>query len=212
MKPELWEDRTMLFAANLIEQGIQSSTLKLYISAIKGILIDDGYEWDDSKMLIRTLSRVCRIVNDRISVKLPIQLNLLEVILFEISRHFQGQCYLAILYQTIFCVAYYGLFRVGELTTGTHPVKAKDVHVGLNKDNLLFVLYTLKTHGPESRPQKVKITANSSPIRKTQQFLCPFSLSHQYLSVRGGYMMPNESFFIFRDQSPLTPQQVNTTL
>ena len=38
--PKLWEERASLFAAHLVHEGVQSSTLKSYISAIK-INIDD---------------------------------------------------------------------------------------------------------------------------------------------------------------------------
>ena len=158
-KPQLWEDRVSLFAANLIDEGIQSSTLKSYISVIKGLLVDGGYDWDDGEMLICTLSQACRMINDRVSVRLPIKCGLLEIIPFEIKRIFHDQTYLSVLYQTIFIIAYYGLFRVGELATGTYPVRAKDVHIGQNKGKILFVLYTSKTHGLESRPQKIKIKA-----------------------------------------------------
>ena len=173
----------MLFVASLIDSGIQSATLKSYMSVIKGLLIDDNYPWDDSKMLIRTLSRACRVVNDRVMVRLPIEAGLLELILFEIKRLYHDQGYLLILYQTLFCVAYYGLFRVGELTTGDHPVHAKDVHIGLNKNKLLFVLYISKTHGYESHQQKVKIHANSLNNATANRFFCPFKLSRQYLKL-----------------------------
>ena len=94
MKPRLWEDHTMLFAASLIENGIQSSTLKSYISAIKCMLIDDDYNWDNRKILLRTLARSCRYVNNKLQVRLPIQNKLLELIIFEIQRIFKQQPYL----------------------------------------------------------------------------------------------------------------------
>ena len=207
----------MLFAAHLINRGIKSTTLKLYISAIKCILIDDTYKWDDGKMLLRSLSRACRRTNDKLSVRLPIHLNLLEIILFEIQCYYYQQEYLTILYQTIFCIAYYGLFRVGEVATGTHPIKARDVHIGTNKDKLLFVLYSSKTHGKESRPQKVKvkarnITLGNSSNTKNRFFFCPFTLSRKYLALCGQYMNENDSFFVFRDHTPVTPEQVNKVL
>ena len=48
-RPPLWEDRVSLFSAYLIEhRKVQSSTLRSYISAIKRILTDDGYEWNNN--------------------------------------------------------------------------------------------------------------------------------------------------------------------
>ena len=129
-KPQSWEDRASLFGASLVEEGIQSSTLRSYMSAIKRILIDDGYPWDDTKLLLETLIRGCRVINDHVKTHLPIQSGLLEMILFEIRRMCNNQYYLEILYQTILCLCYYGLFRIGELTVGGHAVKASDVHAG----------------------------------------------------------------------------------
>ena len=165
-RPKLWEDRAMLFAATLIEQGIQSATLRSYISAIKAILTDDNYPWDDGKMLLRTLSRACRLTNDKLTVRLPIKSNLLEIILFEVKRHFQQQPYLSVLYQTLFVVAYYGLFHIGELASSTHPVKAKDVHIGTNKNKLLFMLYTSKTHSIETTEQNKPVFLSFQTVQR----------------------------------------------
>ena len=49
IKPPTWEERTTLFVASLIDRGVQSSSVKSYVSAIKKMLTDDGYIWDDRK-------------------------------------------------------------------------------------------------------------------------------------------------------------------
>ena len=49
-------------------------------------------------------------------------------------------------------LAYYGLMRVGELTTGDHPVLAKDISVGTNRDKILIYLRTSKMHGKGVHP------------------------------------------------------------
>ena len=127
-----------MFGAYLIEEkSIQSSTLKSYFSAIKHVLKLDGYKWTQDMCILNTLTRACRTVNDKTRVCLPIRLQLLEILLFELSRIFHNQPYLEILYQTIFLLSYYGLFRIGELTKSQHQVKAKDVHIGQKKDKIL---------------------------------------------------------------------------
>ena len=65
-----------------IDQGMQSSTVKSYVSAIKKTLIDDGYSWDDNKVLVSSLTKACRIINDRVMTRLPINCSLLEMMLF----------------------------------------------------------------------------------------------------------------------------------
>ena len=218
--PRRWEDRMILFGAYLIEhKKIQSSTLKSYFSAIKCMLVDDDYNWDDNIVMFRTLTRACRNLNDKASTRLPIQKGLLELLLFEIQRIFKNQYYLEILYKTIFIVAYYGLFRIGELTTGSHPVRAKDVYIARNKDKLLMVLHSSKTHDSSMKPQKVKISAvkmshdrGRTDNNSRNRIFCPFKISREYLALRGNYHTDRDPFFIFRDESPVHPEHVRKIL
>ena len=73
-RPATWEDRISLYAAFLVDHGIQSSTLRSYYSAIKSILRDDGYFVDDKKVLLNSLARACKLVNDRVVTRLPIRI------------------------------------------------------------------------------------------------------------------------------------------
>ena len=156
-----WEKHTSLFSAYLVDQGVQSSTLKSYFTVIKSVLKTDGYPWNDEKVLLNILTRSCRLQNNSVKTRLPIHKRLLEAILFEAERYFSTQPYLQIMYKMLFALAYYGLMRIGELSVSqcdTHTVRAENVHIGVNKNKLLIILYSSKTHGKESRPQKIKIS------------------------------------------------------
>ena len=209
-----WEDKTALFGAYLVEGGIQSSTLKSYFSAIKHVLKQDGYEWNENKVLLSSLVKSCKLENDRVKIRLPIQRGLLEMMLFEVQRYFntdQPQPYLEALYKAILCLGYYGMLRVREMTLSPHTIKASDVHVAHNKDKILLVLYTSKTHGEESGPQKVKISA--VPVRNhVTKFFCPIKVVIHYVTIRGTYKANNEEFFVFADRSPVKPQQLRIML
>ena len=136
------------------------------------------------------------------------------MLLFEIEGFYNGnnpQPYLEILYKTIFCLGYYGMLRVGEMTWSPHTVKACDVHVGDNKEKILIVLYTSKTHGEESRPQKIKIAA-SDKCMKTTRFFCPFQTVIEYMDMRGPYGDKLEPFFVFADKSPVKSFQLRNFL
>ena len=215
-KPDKWEQRVALYCAFLIEKGNKSSTVKSYVSAIKRILTDDGYCWSDNLILLSSMTRACRLENDKVFHRLSIQLGLLELVLFEIERLFNKQEYLEILYKTIFVIAYYGMFRVSELasdgkpTSLNHTMRAKDVHIAQNKEKLLIILYTSKTHGRDMHPQKIKITAKQ-PVKGNRNF-CPFTLMRQYLIFRGDYEHDNEQFFICRHGVPITPQMIRKLL
>ena len=210
MRPDSWEDRTNLFMAFKIENGMQSRSVKSYVSAIKRVLIDDGYQWEDNKLLIGSLTKACRIINDRVTIRLPINCKLLELILFEVNRFYslRNQHYLNILYQTLFALSYYGLMRVGEVTKSPHVVKACNIHVAKNKEKILVLLYTSKTHGCEREPQKIKITSNRNSEERDKfcsRYFCPFKLMNTYLALRGDYVDETEQFFVFRDKTPVTP-------
>ena len=216
VKPKSWEDRVTLFVAHKIDNGMKSATVKSYVSAIKKLLIDDGYMWDDQKVLIGSLTKACKLINDRVHTRLPIQCSLLEMILFEVHRQYRvkGQLYLDTLFKALFALSYYGMMRVGEITQSDHVVKAKDVHSALNKDKILIVLYTSKTHTRGMRPQKIKITSNLTErsgfyARRT---FCPFALINKFVSLRGQYMSDTEQFFVFSDRSPVSPDNARQVL
>ena len=85
-----WEDRLILYGTHLVDTGAQSATIKSYFSAIKHILKVDGYEWNESKAMLTVITRSCRLINDRLRVRLPIRRRLLELILFEVQRLFSA--------------------------------------------------------------------------------------------------------------------------
>ena len=95
----------------------------------------------------------------------------------------KGQPYLSILYTALLSTLYFRLFRISELMAGEHPVWASDVHVGSNKNKMMFILRTSKTHGKGSAPQIVKITSSSSADKQEKNLKwslpCPFRLLRQ---------------------------------
>ena len=212
-----WEHRISLYGAYLIDKGTKSATIKSYFSAIKHILRTDGYELKIDDLLLNTLVWVLCLVNDKVLTRLPIHSNLLEILLFEVEMYYNMQYYLEILYKTIFIVAYYRLSRIGEVSFSQHAIKAKNVNVGHNKNKILLVLYSSKTHAAESRPQQVKVSGIDTPtidnsVKLKQRFFCPFPLMRSYTKLRGDYYEDNEQFFIFSDHSPVTPTHVRSLL
>ena len=129
---------------------------------------------------------------------------------------FSMQPYLRKLYAALYLTAYYGLFRVGELATGDHPILAQNVHIATNKNKLLFYLETSKTHGKDKEPQMVKITAvqqkNTIDSKQKDNDYCPFLALRSFLKVRPGFYSEQEAFFVFRDQWPIKPEQFRITL
>ena len=211
-----------MYCAYMIDKGkTQSSTIKSYVSAIKSMVKLVRYKWNDSRVELTSLTRACKKLNDRLTCKIPIQRYLMEIILFEVCRIFKDQPYLSLLYKAIFSLAYYDLMRVGELTQGEHPVKAADLSIGNNKNKILLILYSSKTHTRADFPQKKKISEarnkdkDKKPISingKKVTFFCPFKIVNNYRKARGGYEDINENLFVFRDKTPVKPNHVSEVL
>ena len=170
-------------------------TIKSYVSAIKAVLRDDGVEINENRFLLSAITKACTFSYEKVWIKFPIQKGILKLLLLQIEEIFQTQPYLEKLYKALFTTAYFGLFRVGELTMGMHPVKAKDVHIGYNKKKLMFILHTSKTHWRNSEPQVIKISSNSntqesvnykrdrcSVNRYTK--ICPYVILRDVLDIR----------------------------
>ena len=217
VKPDSWEERLILYIGFLVDSKRKSTTIRSYISAIKAVLKEDGVDMNEDKFLLASLTRACKLINDKVKTRLPIQKGVLNIIIDELETIFSDQWYLKVLYQALFSTAYFGLFRVSELTQGLHPILARDVHIAENKCKLLFVLRTSKTHGLGVKPQIVKITSTTTggaetKITKFPDSRCPYQLLRRYLDIRNPYTTDLEPFFIFSDGSPLQPKHFRKTL
>ena len=166
-KPESWEQRPILHVTYLIELGRTSATIKSYISAIKAILKMEGIFLNSDVFTLTTLVRACRLKNDFLQIRLPIQKLLIHMILDEVYNSFtkRSQIYLRKLYMA--ALIYYGMLRVGELTTGSHPIQTENAFVGNNKKKIQIVLKTSKSHSLSCHPPIVKISAEMPDITLT---------------------------------------------
>ena len=214
-----WEDRITLYVGYLIHNKKQSSTVKSYLSAIQAVLKMEGIKINEDQFLLSLLTRACKVENDRIRHRFPIRKGLLMILLRDLGLTYKDQLYLLATYQALFSTAYFGLLRVGELTSGTHPILARDVHLANNKNKILFILYLSKTHDKSQHPQMVKISSRkqndpTKNYRKQELTYCPYNLLRKYIQVRGPYSTKNleEPFFVFSDHSAITPQVMRSVL
>ena len=204
IKPRNWEDRITLFVGQLIREGKCSATIESYISAIKAVLKNNKILVNPDKYLLSSLTKACKLVNDKVRARILVQKPMLMVMIKKLGILFENQPYLLHLYRALFITTYYGMFRIGELTLGLHMVKAVDIHIANNKDKMMFVLHTSKTHWKNVRPQTIKING----VKKTKDKnnltnYCPFRLLRNYLRIRKSFKSKEEPFFMFLDRSPV---------
>ena len=217
-KPKCWENCLTLFVGYLVECKKQSSTIKSYISAIKAVLLDNKIKLNPDQYLLTSLTKACRLVNDRVHCRRPICKGILLLLLKQVAIEFSAQPYLTILYTALLSTAYFGLFRVSELTAtpSGHAVRVSDVFIGTNKRKFLFVLHSSKTHGKNSKPQKIKISSSylgsESKPRLEGISYCPYAILQNYRKIRPRYSSISEQFFVFRDRSPVAATHFRKTL
>ena len=89
--PRKWEEKVSLYCAFLSKNRVKSSTIKSYISAIKYKLVTDGYNWQNKLVAFTTLTKACKLKDDSVYIRLPINKNFLEVIIFETERYLKGK-------------------------------------------------------------------------------------------------------------------------
>ena len=180
-------DCITLFTAYLVNEKLKLSTIKSYISGIKGTLAEDGIEIPDNNFTLNALMRACRLRNDKVMIRLPIHKDLLKLILSQLEKTYATQPYLLSAYSVIFSSAYCGMLRIGELTEVTHTVSISDGQRGVNKNKILFTLKSSKTHCEGDKPQRIKIESHKMrKIKKkwTSDRYCPFELMNQYIKRR----------------------------
>ena len=220
-KPATWEERLILFVGYLIDKDLKSTTIKCYISAIKAVLKEDGECLDEDTYLLKSLTRACKLKNDKVRTRLPIRKHLLMLLIGELPQVLGNQPFLITLYTTILVTMYFGLFRISEVLEGEHVLKAKDVQIGWNKNKMLFILRSSKTHTQGCKPQTIKI--NSTEFNEIGQEktlhptagmfeLCPFKVLKDYLQVRKKRSHDSEQFFVFADRSLVMAAHIRAML
>ena len=127
--PETWEDRLVIYITSLVQLGHESQTMTSYISAFITVLKKEHVVLKDDTYTLSSLVKACKIKTGVFKVRLPIQRGLLRIILDKMDEYYQlhSQPYLCCLYKAITAITYYGWLRIGEVTTGEHPIIVRDV-------------------------------------------------------------------------------------
>ena len=86
VKPAPWEERIILFAGYLIENKKKSGTVRSYVCAIKAVLQEDGIVVNEDKFLLGSITKACRLINDKVRTRLPIQKGMLRILLKKIDE------------------------------------------------------------------------------------------------------------------------------
>lgn len=174
------EQHIILFIANCFESGLAPSTIRTYVAAISFVhKINSWPDYMQSFIVQKMLEgyRRSRPVQDGRS---PISIQSLTGIVQK-AEHICSSSYETALFQAVFCVAFFGLFRIGELAAtfqnGCRPIQFSDV-ICNDKDKLItLLLRSSKTnqHGPPS-PIRIKCIKRA--------LVCPVCQLHKFMARR----------------------------
>lgn len=209
--PDTWEERITLYVTHLINQKKKSATVKSYLSAIRYILREDGVDLNENKIELAALIKACKLQNDKLYIRLPIQYKLFRSILRKTRSSLElqkGQTYLSKLLRAAFSMAYFGLMRVSELTSGPHQLRAIDVKHAKAKRKIVLYLRSSKTHTTNDFPQKIEI--HEVPQMGSD---CPVKCILDFIQERGSSNLDEaEPFFLLKEKLPFTAAQFRCNL
>lgn len=210
--PERLDDQLAVFVAYMVECGDQSGTIESYLSGIKFMLNKDGIQINTRTARLRALIKACKYKNDRVIHRMPISETLLVKLIKQLDLIFGKQPFLAKLYRCMMVMGFYGMLRVGEMASGEHPVLARDIHFNHRLKKVQIILRTSKTHGLGNQAQYVKIDTNDSRVFLYNRKFCPYQVVVDYLEARGPRLNESDPFFVFIDNTPVKPYQMQAVL
>lgn len=161
--------------------NLAPSTASVYISAIRSRrLMEEGLQIGNNFLLSRLLKGYARefATHSQSVVKLPITINLLTQMITSLP-HVTMSSHETILYTAMFSVAFFGLMRIGEITSSAHSLLVNNVHFIPSKNSYNLSLTTSKTQQVfKGYAQNVTLTQHPS------QIICPVSNLSRYLTWR----------------------------
>lgn len=210
--PTSWEEKLVLYATFLADIGNASATVSTYMSALRYVLRHDGIELNDESCQLASIIKACKLHNDVVTVRMPIGLNLHNLIINEIDKVFlsKGQPYLSALYKAITATGYYGMMRISEMV-GKHALITEDVKISQNqlKRKVKCILRSSKTHHKGNMPQIVDIVPDMEVLGTA---LCPFNILSTFSQLRPKRIHPGTQYFVFADGSRVTDRHYRSVL
>ena len=191
----------LVYLTYLRIKGFAPATITTYVSAIGYIHKVNGLVDPTTQFIIqKTLSSINRL-HATTDSRLPITQFILFRLLQSMDKIISLPYHITLL-QAMFAVAFYGLFRIGEIT------KQKNGSVCINMDQVRVyqdrIVITIKDFKHNKRNQPFEIV-----LHKQNSGACPYLLLLNYLAIRGSGQGP---LFRFIDGKPITRNFFNSKL
>ncbi len=152
---------------------------------------------------MKQMHRVAR-KRDVERVRCPISHNLLVQILKRVDLVVKTE-FEASMFKALFSLAFFGMFRIGELVDSSHALKACNVMQAEEGEHIICVQHSLKTLKPEEMSLLVDIPPDSTEF-------CPCLLTTHHTQCRvwasSKWLCTHETFFLHQDGSRVSKAQV----
>lgn len=213
--PERWEEKMVLYASFLADNVYEEPTIRSYMSAIRYQLQQDGVRLDEDKILLESIIRSSRYKNKEKRQRLGISEQMLHRLLDQVEEQFNSQPYLVALYKAMFVMGFYCLLRVSKLTSGRHPILAKNVIAAHNKLKIQVTLESSKTHTRREKKQVIRFPdqdEEADAFKWINTKYCPFTILQKFIEVRDQIAQGSEQFFVFKNNIPIKEGQFRRVL
>ena len=109
------EDQLLLYVAFLHQEGLKAATVRVYLAAVRSLHIEEGHgnPLDNNQRLIRAL-RALDITGDKPNQKLPITLDILQLLYHQVPRTYDG----CVLWAAM-TVGFFGCLRASEFCSSS---------------------------------------------------------------------------------------------
>jgi len=198
-------DTIVQFIAYLSLKGLSANTAKSYLLAIGYKCKMSGFSDVNQNFIVQKVLEGMKRLNMKADTRLPITENILSSIILRLP----GSCrnaYETKLFKAAFTLAFWGLFRVGEITVSkgndiNHVISANDVHVDVELSKVVVFLRYSKTD-QFGKGVTIELKRVGSPI-------CLFNSMEDFLATRPSTDGP---LFCHFSGAPLTRYQFSAIL
>ena len=206
--PLLWpadKNHIVLFISYCFECGYAPSTIVTYVSGIS--FKHKLNSWYDPSQLfvIKKLLEGCKRSRKRCDSRAPVTQKMLNAICQSLATICYNE-YESIMFKSVYCLAYYGLLRVSEVTFASvlqadRPLKLRDI--SFNRDAAVLLTIRMAKNNQRGQPTIIKIPC------MPDDSMCPVCLLRSYLKLRSN--QPGQ-LFIHGNGKPLTRSQFSSVL
>ena len=183
----------MYFISYLDLTGYAATSITSYTSALGFLHKAMGLKDPTQNFIVQKMLSGINKVNGRLDSRLPITIMILHRLVESLPKTIDV-LYHRILLRAMFLMAFFGLFRIGELTIQTDGSISLFLEcINLVNNQIVLMISNFK-HNADRRP--VKILINSQTISS----LCPVRALSEYLKIRG---LKKGPLFCFSDGKPI---------